>query len=162
MNCNNCIHFRKDMQPPGGKNPEGRNYGSWCVKIGLSTREDLLRCGGDDFEQVLQAELPLHATNTLEEAFRQRDEAMGRAELNAGEEWNDYIDKLIVELAKKYPGGFTGDDIMDNLMIMPPNTTRATGPAVLRAVRRGVIKWSGNLWNSRRRHGTSMKVWRAA
>ena len=64
-----------------------------------------------------------------------RDEGIGRAEANAGQDWNDAMDMVVIEVAQRKPW-FTSDDVVelaDQKGIETPKEPRALGGVLRRA-----------------------------
>lgn len=79
--------------------------------------------------------------------------------VSRSEEWANKATRVIIRLAAT---GilFTSEDVVDEVGLPPhPN---ATGGVFLRASKRGLIVWSGQLQKAKRdaRHASMLRVWR--
>lgn len=97
------------------------------------------------------------ATKTISQAKAERDNGMATVEENAGDEWQEYAIGLIRSVAKA-KGRFTSDEVME-AMERQPHNTKALGPAMREAARLGIIRKTGDVQPSRRRHCTPIIVW---
>lgn len=105
-----------------------------------------------------QGELIMTPNPTLAQAKESRDAAMAQVEEHAGEDWNEYVYALIVNVAR-FKGKFTSDDVMEQ-MKWKPHDCRALGPAIKRVQKDGIIEPTDEFKLSTRRHATPIRVWK--
>lgn len=94
------------------------------------------------------------------QARQETEEAMKRVEKNANQRWSDECAHVIWRLAKsKEP--FTTDEVMTIMAESPYKThePRALGPVINRALRKKVIKPTGDYVKSTRRHSSPIPVY---
>jgi len=113
----------------------------------------------DDRQPELFPEEP-KPPRSWERARAERDDALERVELHAGEDWNEYADGFLDAAAERW-GAFTTDDLWDGGLVQPPNDPRALGAVMRRARARGVIVATGEYRQSVRRHLAPIPVWRS-
>lgn len=97
----------------------------------------------------------------LMKAERRRDQQMGRAHAAAPPGWKDQVRHALWEVAKR-GDPFTVDDVWAELErrgVPTPQEPRALGPVVSKALRSGVIRDTGQMAKSVRRHGTKITVY---
>jgi hypothetical protein len=90
-----------------------------------------------------------------------RDEALDRVDAAASDEWKDQARRAVWWLANNRRD-FTVDDVwerLERLGVRSPQEPRALGPVLMRAVRAGAIRDTGQMAKSRRRHGTKITVY---
>ncbi len=87
-------------------------------------------------------------------------EAMERAEKHANQEWMDHAARVIWDYAVTGEP-FTTDEVMTKMEKSPYTThePRALGPVINRALRKKVIKHTGDYAKSTRRHSSPIPVY---
>ena len=108
------------------------------------------------------SELFKHRRNAASDAAR--DEAMGRVDANAAEEWKAVALRAVAWLAKSHDL-ITCEDVRDALEEYYPGVgvhdMRALGPVMRRAARAGLIHATSDFIKSVRRHSSPIRVWRS-
>ena len=97
---------------------------------------------------------------TPKEARQETEEAMRRADEHANQRWSDECAHVIWRLAKS-GDPFTTDEVMTIMAESQYKThePRALGPVVNRALRKKVIKPTGDYVKSTRRHSSPIPVY---
>jgi len=92
----------------------------------------------------------------------EKEDAMARVEANADPEWLVAALDAVHRAATAYPA-FIADDIWKFLQDVPVFThdSRALGPVLVRAAKRGYIEKTETYLPSYRRHKTPQRVWRS-
>ena len=95
-----------------------------------------------------------------EQAKKETDEAMKRANEHANQRWSDECAHVIWRLARSGET-FTTDEVMTIMAASEYKThePRALGPVVNRALRKKVIKPTGDYVKSTRRHSSPIPVY---
>lgn len=96
---------------------------------------------------------------TLDDAIKERDEAMERADQNAKEAWRiaalDTVYRIATMRAELWA------DLLWQDGLETPREPRALGPILVAAQKRGWIEPTDRVVPSVRRHATIMRVWRS-
>jgi hypothetical protein len=113
----------------------------------------------------MQQQFALDFTQKLPPATQARiAEGMQAADEHADERWRHIFDACVVAAARRLKE-LTGEDVQDELdkLPNPPETHNlsAIGPALKRAVKMGVIGYTGQMRRSLRpeKHGRHQHVW---
>ena len=100
----------------------------------------------------------IYGPSSIRKARDERDEAIERADRGAAEQWKN----AAIDLIRQMPAGktFTADDIWFQLSdISNPREPRALGPVILSAVKKKIIRKTGEYRQAVRRHATPGPVW---
>jgi len=98
---------------------------------------------------------------SLDRALRARDEGMGLVDAHADSEWRHVALGMVYECAA-VNRTFTADDVWELIPeYVYTHEPRALGPIMVRAVKEGWIRASGNFQPSKResRHACPVRVW---
>ena len=124
-----------------------------------------LGCLGGDGTCICPTHVPplpaVVSSPTLDRARVERDAAMAQVAEHTDPEWLAQAERAVGHLAAlREP--FTADSVWEQLaarQVPAPREPRALGPVMKRAVRDGVIRWTGNYDSSTRRHCTPVRVY---
>lgn len=97
---------------------------------------------------------------TLDEALAAAQDGMDRAERHADPDWKQAARDVIARLAVSGEP-FTSDDVCAALDQVPESIhdRRAVGPMIAAAGRSGLIRKTGDMRRSTRRHGSLQFLW---
>jgi len=98
---------------------------------------------------------------SLDDALRQRDEALERVAAKAGAEWSARATVAVLTCAFDR-GTFIADDVWPFLGADTPPNPKALGPVLMMLARQKRIVATGELRPHPKRHATKTMVWRLA
>ncbi len=98
---------------------------------------------------------------TLDEARRERDDAMTRADGGTDLAWQADVETAARQALAASPDGTVTADDLWHTGLRQPREPRALGPAMLRLVARGLLRRTGDYRPSTRRHATPIPVYTA-
>jgi len=96
---------------------------------------------------------------TIEQARRERDDALDRVDRGADEEWKDYAWSWAYAYLRSHREWFPDDSWAEGLV--EPREARAFGPVVLRLLRAGFMARTGEMRQRTRGHAALGPVWRS-